>query len=786
MKKRLLAVILASALMLCCFSGCSLTPTDSEKDMGQSVAEVDISQSEDFQEDGEFFEYRDVIQPMSITKRELVAYFVNQGYSYISSGTSYEDTFETLMESMVSYRIILQYSMVYFFEESKDEGSEYSGAYTVERYNEFVSGAEDDEELTLLTLQYFLDDEDYDEIVYTDENGAEVSYTRYEKAEYQLKQSINSAIDTQEASYIAAASSSDDSSDEEEEEDRAVPDGAETANEDYFDPDYGVYTGWNALSACGSYEKAEGGTPTTRKKAFNAFIEMLSSNYLIADDEVATVYSGGGLTQTDYYEAELITQLQSALSEKLSDSFESKAASTITAEYLERRFEELYNTQKETFDKDSSSFETALDSMSDSSFLLYAPGIDDSDESAYGFVYNILIPFSAQQSYTLTQYQNDSGLTDEQYYEKRAALLEEVYATDQRETWFNGATDYSFNAVNSGLEYYRSEVEGGATSDYLFFENSLTKTGGDNAAYQTINKYYGYYPYNGTVSYDPEEGEYELTPNKLSLTDFITEMESYINWALGQEEFSGVSAEPWSNETFEFNYDGQGAGTQVVTGSDGYATTYTTEDLRGADGEIDYSKFVYYVGRIGGLEGENAFSANNALADNNAAYTALSAFNELQFAYSTDTGCLNTYLGYSISRGTTDYVGEFEYAAKLAVLQGVGTYVVCPSDYGWHIIYCTYAFTNADVYGYWEGGIDWTPYLTDGVIDEDKLIENSFEYFYYQSIKDGIISTYESVLQNKIVNLYNIDACVTIHEERYSDYTSLQNNTSSSSSTTTA
>ena len=61
-----------------------------------------------------------------------------------------------------------------------------------------------------------------------------------------------------------------------------------------------------------------------------------------------------------------------------------------------------------------------------------------------------------------------------------------------------------------------------------------------------------------------------------------------------------------------------------------------------------------------------------------------------------------------------------------------------------------------------------------------------YGFFYYQALKDSITSSYENVLQTKIVNVYNVDACVTIHEERYSDYTSLENNYSSSSSSSTS
>ena len=262
-----------------------------------------------------------------------------------------------------------------------------------------------------------------------------------------------------------------------------------------------------------------------------------------------------------------------------------------------------------------------------------------------------------------------------------------------------------------------------------------------------------------------------MTPNKLNITAFLTEMENYMNWALDRDGFDTVTAAGVSGTV---SYNGVD-----FSATNGKVAGYMQGDLRGNDGKIDYSKFVYYIGQVGGL----TFSANNALAEGNAAYTALSAFNELQFAYSTDSGVLNTYLGYTILRYDTEFVKEYEYAAKLAVKEGVGTYVVCPSDYGWHIIYCTFAFDGGAVYG---TEIDWTPFVGEnGVIDEDKLTENTFEYFYYQALKDSITSSYENVLQTKIVNVYNVDACVTIHEERYSDYTSLENNYSSSSSTTT-
>ena len=64
------------------------------------------------------------------------------------------------------------------------------------------------------------------------------------------------------------------------------------------------------------------------------------------------------------------------------------------------------------------------DSVSDSSFVLYAPEDGNTgDASKYGFVYNILLPFSTQQSYILNEYSNNAGLSEEQKYQKRTFLL---------------------------------------------------------------------------------------------------------------------------------------------------------------------------------------------------------------------------------------------------------------------------------------------------------------------------------------------------------------------------
>ncbi len=132
------------------------------------------------------------------------------------------------------------------------------------------------------------------------------------------------------------------------------------------------------------------------------------------------------------------------------------------------------------------------------------------------------------------------------------------------------------------------------------------------------------------------------------------------------------------------------------------------------------------------------------------------------FAYSTDTGCLNSYLGYSIAaKGySTSYVAEFEYAAQEAIAQGTGTVYVVLTDYGWHVIYVSYAIPADVVY-------------QEGFVYEDRNIEGTFSYYFYQAMKEEDTSTYVEDMQSRVRELLNNDANVTIYTRRYSDLSSL-------------
>ncbi len=679
-KKKTAAVGIAAVMALGALAGCDLVSVDLQKDYQQVIAEVDITKGEDFASGGKYAAYADAIESSSIVKRDLVASFMNVGYLYVESyGYSYEEAYDLIKNSLVNRAIYLQYAQVYFFE---------IGDYTVEGYEAAVNAAEEGDK-DIAGLAYFLDEEEI------------------AKAEYDVKVSLNTAIDSLETSIINFEDEHD------HDEARTTPTGVDTVNEDFVDPAYKVYTGSNSASDCGSYETVERSTPSTRTRAYKRLLANLNSYGLIQKGE-----NTSDVTALSYYQIQRRNTYEDAVIDKLGEAFEAEAEKGITEEWVKAKYDETLASQQRTFSSDTTSFESALDSVSDTSFVLYAP-----DEN-YGFVLNILLPFSSTQSAALSAAPADRGDKNGNKFMTRASLLDSVRATDQRKTWFTGHEDYSFVA-EEGDNAYTGGIE---ERQYLFFENNMKKSEGETAQYEPLKNYYGKYTYNGTV--DKTEGEdgkteFTITPNKLTIDGFLSEMEGYLS-ANGYTLEKTISAP-------ESYYD------------------KSLSDYYKEDGTVDYSSFVYYEAKVNEL---SDFKANNVFVAGSDENNVMSMMNELSFAYNTDTAGLNSYLGYAVSPNSTDYMKEFEYAAQEAVRGGAGTIVVVPTDYGWHIIYCTFSYAGSAPYTF-----DWNE------IEE----EGTFSNLYYEALKASNLTTYSSSRQSEIINSFNNDSCVTVYEKRYSD-----------------
>ncbi len=679
--KKTAAVLLGLALTVGA-TGCDFIVTNAERDYKQTVATVDITKSLGNTEYANSkTELSNVLKGLSstITKRDLVSAFMSYGYQYVQSyGYSYEQAFEASLDILVNREIMLQYAIAHYINEGKTAYPK-ADKYSVQN------------EIAILT--YFLN-----------EDG---DTTEYDRVEYNLRKSFNSSLDSIESDYIE-----EEEGEEHSHGSRTTPTGVNTEKEDYYakvstatEVGYDVYTGRNTPDVCIGYEKVDGSTKATRQKAYNRFLANLQSYSLIKDGEDTSK-----LTELEYYNIELASALGQALINKYYEAIEEKAIAGLDESSVTKAYAELYDNQEETYKNDTAAFATAMDSVSDTSSLVY--GLEN-----FGFVYNILLPFSQSQTVAYTEAQN-MNLSKDELYGVRAEILEGVKGKDLRSEWFD---------EHDHANYAYSVGEGEAKKWY-FFENSTKNTD----RYEALDHYLGLIPFNGKV----EEETMEATSESVTVDDVLDEYLGYAKDTLGLT----VVENETGYKNVETYYETDAAG-NVVEDKDG-------------NKKVDYSKFVYRSGKI-----DVDFNSSQYFNKTTNLYKLLSYANELMFAYSTDTGCLNKYMGYSVSPYTTNYMKEFEYAAQWAVKEGVGAYAVCPTDYGWHIIITTFVYNDGYVYG-----------ETFNYAEKDT--EGTFSNIFYESLKESVVSNDTQKKENSV--LLQCKDSVTRYKKAYKDLLELQ------------
>ena len=722
-KKLICLAVAASLVMGAAFSGC--TAVINEADVKQTVATVNISNADAFAEEfGE--DYKAAVTEKTFLKRDMLSAYYNSYSNYPQMGYTNAQIFEMIKDSLVANAVTIQYATVYLLYSMDDT------SHTA--LNEYLSKQTEADK-----CEYILNHYDDSAVA---------------RAEYTLNVTLNSVLDSAERNLPELK-------DKEEEDDeyvgsgtRSTPTGIDSTVEEYVPEFYNVYTGYEGYLLTEEplkkavenkdYEPVYGTTAVTRQKAYAAFLKSLDSNFLLTDSDTETT----DIWELSYVQESYVSQLQSeiisAFQDKVTEEKESIIDDTESGnyDYVENQYNSLLKSQTADY-ATTSAFENAMGSMSDSSFVLYSPstkrGDSDTENRTFGYVYNILLPFSSLQSAQLAVLQSNRDseiITESEYFFERNKLLKNIQTTDQRSAWFNGTTDYSFNAkkynetATTPLEYYGKNND----RDYLFFKNNVTDT--EHAQYEALEKYAGLYSYNGTVR-ENADGSYTLIPDKLSIDGMLTEFSAYINYVLGDGTTPADSVTVTKNNDF-----------------------YSTKDFvkAGEKKEIDYSKLVYATGSV--ELGANSGRENMFDPDINR-YKAMSAVNELQYAYTTDTGVLSQYIGYTVSAYDTSYIKEFEYAAQEAVKGGAGTFAVCAGDYGWHLIYVTETF---DVDG---GAVYKNVSFSKTQVEKEGTFENRF----YNWIKDSHLAQEVTLKSNKVTKDYNTDKAVTVYTDAYKDLT---------------
>lgn len=640
---KIVVMIMAVVMCLSAFVGCDWITTNVDEDMKQTVATVKISEA---------------VNAEDITKKQLNAGYLSYGYQYVQNyGYTTSKAYSLVLQNLVNNRIIVQQSRV---EIAKLYNSFLDGSATAktdfEKYmkDNTLAGTTklDAKESSAEALEKFL------------------SEYEVEQAKYSVRKSINSMIDTyvekdedederEDVTYTARTTPTEktEKSYEEWELKTATPTDKEysvanlTLKDDAIKTKYTNKFDLNSAVAKAYKTDYDG---KGRKKAYSSLIKTLKNTGLIGKNEQIK----DNEFKYSYFEDLYKAQLESALVSRYEDSLIAGVEKTLDGENYDAlwaQYKVEYETQKETYKNDRSAYEKALGEVSDTKFVLANPFKGE----AYGYVLNLLIGFTDEQSADYKEYSAKKGITEADKIAYREKLLKGLVAKDQRTSWVQ----------NSYGTYDK------ATKKFTFDSKYLVS---DDAALSSFI---------GKVTVKDEDG--------------------YV-----KENSDGVEETKWE-------------------------VTDVTSDTIAFDAFYD----TYLKTLIGD---KKIYEKDNALTIGQTTFTdeLNDKFNELMFAFSTDTGCLNKTYGYLSTPSNSDYVKEFANAARAVVTEGVGAYTVVATDYGYHIIICTNVISD--------------PYTIDAAgeakFKADVLTEDTIAYKYRNVKVNAVVDSEVSKIANKFIS----------------------------------
>jgi len=628
---RTLTLVIALVLAIGAFSGCGLITTDTERDLNQTVATVDIGD----------------VHTDYITKREIVAGYMSYGYYYVQSyGYTLSKAYATVLERLVQSTVIVQQAKVelgkYFM--NKDNSETEFGKYFFENIK--GKDAKSAEEL----FNGGVSEAEYKKASESGDYAKLASYlerylTEYElaQAKYNVRKNIDSMID----SFVT-----DENDDEDEKEDetftaRAVPSKDEHTHDsdqefnlkDKTPEDYdykvaaatlGNEADWKAFQTQYKneydlnkhvYDNYTIDLSTTeRKNGLSKAIKQLKKNGLIKDGENYSLEDktgeDKGVLEYSYFRYMLKSQYESLIVSKYEKSLEAEVESKLGDKALKDQFIAEYNAQEQSYLSDYTAYETALEAATETSEVYCNPEFDFIDDNnKYGYVLNLLIGFNDEQTALLKELNSKAGISNKDKLKNREEMLKYLVAKDQRTTW-----------VQSSYGTQGKDADDKFTTEFTFDDKYLLS---DVAALKS---------YLGTAILAKEltdKDDSGVTTTKYS--------------------FENVYANGISYADFEENYLSLATLTKFEK-KDGSEVRQLTENL---EENVKIFKDLMY-----------AFSTDTGCLGKDFGYL------------------------YSPKTSAKKYVPEFAEAAKNVVAKGAGAYTVVATDYGYHVILCTKQVEN--------------------------------------------------------------------------------------------
>ena len=469
MKKFLLKIltVVMSVVVICStVASCGLFVTNTDRDMEQVVATVDI--------DGD-----GGVETTKIYKRELISGFMSYGYMYVQSyGYTAAQTYELILDNLINNEIILQNARKKLAgTESTDALLDSINAYSKTALALFATEAEVEtfqsanKGLNIGTEEYL---EKLAKFVYDKYKGKAVTAN---DAPFRFvdEQTIWKTLGTMKDSANALIESFLDEEDAHEHENlsytvRTTPDKGEEDEEDL--------TAEEIADLQAKELKLEGGNAKRNalNEVYERFVELGlidSSEKFDANIEDVKVRDVSILNLT-YFKAAITTDLENKMIEnyeevlreetKLRVDTEDSEKNKKTAQEIWNAYLQLKAAQQDEYNGNVSGMETALGAVSDSSFVAYVEG------TGYAYVSHLLVKYNDAANKILED-ALVGNYNSQDVLDAVDLAVQSIEATDQRSSWVQSG----YGVLENGKVKFKDDYLYDNEFELAYFDGSIER-----------------------------------------------------------------------------------------------------------------------------------------------------------------------------------------------------------------------------------------------------------------------------------------------------------------------
>lgn len=449
---KLVSLILSITVMVAVVSACDWVTVNTDRNVSQVIATVKID---------------DAVDAEDVYKKELVAGYMSYGYQYVYyQGYTESEAYKQVLDDLVQNRIIAQYARIELANVYNANLSKSDLALNeFESYlkNNALAGGEpiDPRSSDIENLKKYLTSYEVAEVYYNMRKSIDSMIESYveEDEEENVKEDVTysertgPSAETEEEKTESEFKTTAPSDDEYDIANVVLKDDAiKTKYTDKYSLNTAVYNTF----------KIDIASSNARRKAYNEMLNFLRDNGLILSTENNNyVENTDAVINYSYFANLLKNQLENKIINKYEDYLVFGTEAKLGNDGLWAEYIKDYQYQEALYKNDLSSFATALEGASDTSFILYNP-LEGDAERQFGYVLNILIPFSDEQTQELNDYKAESGATEKGFKDLRTSLATSIMASDQRNSWvYNncGTYDKDTNTFEFIKEHRASESD---------------------------------------------------------------------------------------------------------------------------------------------------------------------------------------------------------------------------------------------------------------------------------------------------------------------------------------